>query len=135
VSNIFSGTGNIGRAPELRMVDLNGRVAKVLELRVFFDAYKTNPQTNELEQDDSASFWKNVTIWNDRAERASKFLVKGARVHVTGYLKGERWTDKDSGTERFGEYVVADDVFLSFARVASVTFREKAQEGSSEGAE
>lgn len=128
MSNQFSGTGNIGLSPELRNVTINGRAAKVLELRVFFDAYKENAD-GELEQDDSASFWKNVTLWNNRAERAAKHLIKGARVHVVGHIKGEQWTDKDTGEERIDDFIVADDVYLSFVRVDSVTWKDKQKSG------
>ena len=124
MSNSFSGTGNVGLAPELRNVNIGGRAAQVLELRVFFDAYKENAE-GDLVQDDAASFWKNVTLWNSRAERAAKHLIKGARVHVVGHIKGERWEDKETGEERSGEFVVADDVYLSFARLDSVKWKDK----------
>ncbi len=133
MSNMFVGTGNIGRAPELRNVTVGGRQAKVLELRVFFDAYKTDPQTNELIQDDGASFWKSVTLWDSRAERAARHLVKGARIHVQGSLRGEKWTDRESGEERSGDFISAEDVFLSFARVESIAWRAKQGDGETMG--
>lgn len=125
MSNMFFGTGNIGKAPELRNVTVAGRQAKVLELRVFFDAYRIDPTSKSPVQDDEASFWKTVTLWNERAERAARHLVKGARIHVQGYFKGERWIDRESGEERIGESIAAEDVFMSFARVESVTWRVK----------
>jgi single-strand DNA-binding protein len=124
MANSFSGTGNVGLNPEIRNVLVGGRPARVLELRVFFDAYKENSQ-GDLEQDDAASFWKNVTLWNERAERASKHLIKGARIHVVGHIKGEKWVDKESGEERKGEFIVAEDIYLSFSRVESITWKAR----------
>lgn len=129
MSNLFFGTGNIGQAPTVRNVVTNGRQAKVLELRVFFDAYKSDPESDDLVQDEAASFWKTITLWDARAERAAKHLVKGARIHVVGNLKGERWTDKETGEERSGDFISAEDVFLSFARVESVAWRQRKPDG------
>jgi single-strand DNA-binding protein len=122
MSNVFLGTGNIGMPPSLKTVSSNGQQRKVLELRVFFDAYKSDGNGG-LVQDDAKSFWKDVSLWGDRAERAASHLVKGARIHVMGSVQGEKWKDKDTGEDRYNDSVVAEDVFLSFARVASVTFR------------
>jgi single-strand DNA-binding protein len=133
MSNFFSGTGNVGKAPELRTVNNGGNNSKVLELRVFFDAYKKDVQ-GEFVQDDAACFWKDVVLWNERAERAAEHLVKGARIHVVGSVKGEQWTDKTSGEIRTNEFVVAEDVFLSFARVEKVTYRQKTEPAAQTGA-
>lgn len=127
MSNMFVGTGNIGTHPEMRYVQIGDRQAKVMEMRVFFDSYREDA-SGQLLQDEAASFWKTVTIWDDRAERAAKLLRKGARVCVMGRVKGERWNDKDSGETRYGDQVVADDIYLSLARVESIQWRERAPE-------
>jgi single-strand DNA-binding protein len=131
MSNMFFGTGNIGTNPEVRNVSVNGEARKVLELRVFFDAYQRD-STGALVQNDSASFWKDVTLWGERAERAASHLIKGARVAVIGELRGEKWTDKDSGEERTKDAIRADDIYLSFARVESVRFKTKSERTDAE---
>lgn len=127
MSNMFFGTGNIGHAPELRNVSVNGEAKKVLDLRVFFDAYQRD-SNGELSQNDAASFWKDVTLWGDRAERAAQHLIKGARIAVIGELRGEKWTDRETGEERTKDAVRAEDVYLSFARVDAVRFKAKAEQ-------
>ncbi len=127
MSNVFFGTGNIGTNPEMKYVPLGDRQAKVLEVRVFFDSYRDDGQGN-LVQDETASFWKTVNIWDDRAERVAKLLRKGARVCVSGRIKGERWTDKQTGEIRYGDHIVAEDIYLSLARVESIEWRERAEE-------
>ena len=135
MSNIFSGTGNVGMPPTLKTVSVRGEARKVLELRVFFDAYKSDGNDGYV-QDDSASFWKDVTLWGERAERAASHLVKGARIHVVGNMRGEKWQDKTTGEDRYSDSIVAEDIFLSFARVESVTFRPpKADSQNVQGAE
>jgi len=131
MSNVFFGTGNVGTSPEMRFVQVGNRTAKVMEVRVFFDAYRKD-EAGEFQQDEAASFWKSVVLWDDRAERAAKILRKGARVCVSGQIKGERWTDKNTGEPRKGDHVEADDIYLSLARVESVQWRERAEQGASE---
>jgi single-strand DNA-binding protein len=126
MSNLFIGEGNLGSAPELKTVEFNNETHRVLELRVFFDAYKQDAEKKYV-QDEEKSFWRSVTLWDARAERAAKLLVKGARVLVKGSEKGETWTDKASGEVKKDTRIVADDVYLSFARVESVTFKPKSE--------
>ena len=134
MSNQFNGTGNIGMPPILKTVSVKGEQRKVLELRVLFDAYKSDGNDGYV-QDDAASFWKDVVVWGDRGERAASHLVKGARVHVTGTVRGEKWKDKTTGEDRYSDSVQADDVFLSFVRVEAVTYRQpKEGDGQNAGA-
>lgn len=129
MSNQFNGTGNVGNVPDLRTVMTNRagvqQQAQVLELRVIFDAYKKDAQ-DEWVQDDAASFWKTVVLWNERAERAFRLLKKGVRVHVVGQIKGEKWADKATGEEKTSDYVLAEEVFVSLARVESIAWRANA---------
>lgn len=127
MSNTFVGTGNIGVHPEMRFVQVGDRTAKVLEFRVFFDSYRED-DSGQLVQDESASFWKTVVLWDERGERAARLLRKGARVCVLGRIKGEKWTDKNTGEMKYADHVVAEDVYLSLARVESVQWRERAEE-------
>lgn len=127
MSNTFVGTGNIGVHPEMRFVQVGDRTAKVLEFRVFFDSYRED-DAGQLVQDESASFWKTVVLWDERGERAARLLRKGARVCVMGRIKGEKWTDKATGETKYSDHVVAEDVYLSLARVESVQWRERAEE-------
>lgn len=133
MSNTFIGTGNIGTNPEMRYLQIGDRTAKVLEVRVYFDAYKEDA-SGQLVQDDGASFWKTVALWDERAERAVKLLRKGARVCVMGRLKGEKWTDKSTGEVKYADHVVADDIYLSLARVEAIQWRERAEERAEEPA-
>ena len=82
-----------------------------------------------------ASSWRGLSFRRDRGERAASHLVKGARVHVTGTVRGEKWKDKTTGEDRYSDSVQADDVYLSFVRVETVTYRQpKEGDGQNAGA-
>lgn len=124
--NQFSGDGNLGAAPVLKSVKVGSEQRSVLELRIAFDNYVVTEQNEgEVKYEEQGSFWLSASLWGKRAERAAKVLVKGARVHVTGKLVQQDWTDKESGEERTALVLQADDVYLSTVRVDAVQFAEK----------
>ncbi|MBI1285745.1 MAG: single-stranded DNA-binding protein [Thiobacillus sp.] len=125
MSNEFRGTGNLGDNPTLKTVLVKGEDRKVAEIRVFFDEYKPDGQGG-FEQ--SGGFWMNASVWDKRGEDVAQHLRKGARVHVTGRLAEQEWTDKESGEVRKTMQLNADDVYLSLSRLEDVKFRPKAQE-------
>ena len=53
----------------------------------------------------------NFTCWGSVAENMKKFLHKGSKVCVTGFIKQERWTDKD-GKNQSRLSLVAEQVEL-----------------------
>jgi single-strand DNA-binding protein len=79
--NNYQGTGNLGESPALKTVQVNGEDRKVAELRVFFDNYRADGQGG-LEQ--TGGHWLDVSLWDYKAEQATRLLRKGARVHVMG---------------------------------------------------
>ncbi len=123
MSNTFVGTGNLGAAPTLKHVLVNGEDRAVCELRVFFDEYSRD-EHGELQQ--SGGFWLTGSIWDRRAEAAAKLLRKGARVSIEGRLREETWQDKTTGEEQSDFRLAVDDVFLALSRIESVQFKEKA---------
>lgn len=120
MSNSFVGTGNLGNEIELREVDVNNEKRKVATLRVFFDEYKPDGNGG-FEQ--TGGIWLNVSVWGRRAEQAAKLLNTRARVNVIGRLVESKWNDKDTGEERTGFQVEADEIYLSLTRLESITFR------------
>lgn len=120
MSNEFRGTGNLGSEVEVRDVTVNNEQRKVATLRVFFDEYKPDG-AGGFEQ--SGGIWLNVSVWGRRAEQAAKLLNTRARVHVVGRLTEQHWKDKDTGEDRSGFQVEADELYLSLTRVETVSFR------------
>ena len=88
----FSGTGNLGTAPALRHVQVDGEARAVADMRVFFD--------RPVKQDDDSyadggGIWLTVSVWGWRAKAATELLPKGARVFAQGRLRTETWEDDD----------------------------------------
>ena len=54
----------------------------------------------------------NVTIWGKTAENLLPYLKKGKQICVEGYLKQDRWQDKETGKTRDRVSVVANNVQL-----------------------
>jgi single-strand DNA-binding protein len=60
--------------------------------------------------------WFQVICWGRTAENAAKYLEKGARVSISGHLRGDFYQAKDGTTKRSTE-IVADSIqFLSRPR-------------------
>ena len=119
--NRFEGRGNLGSDPVLKWVDVAGEKRAVCELRVYFDRQIRDGESWK----EQGGFWLNISYWGKRAEIASKLLVKGCRVVVTGTLAQDTWADKDTGEEKNRLVLDADTVDLDLLRVESVRFAEK----------
>jgi len=60
---------------------------------------------------DESNFF-NVTIWGKTAESLKPYLTKGKQIAVEGYLKQDRWVDKETGKTRDRITIVADNIQL-----------------------
>lgn len=129
MSNVFVGTGNLGDAPTLKQVKVNGEDRAVAEWRVFFDEYSRDAQ-GDIQQ--TGGFWMTCSAWDRRAENVARLLRKGARVRVEGRIREETWKDKTSGEDRSEMRLAVDDVFLALSRIESVKFKERAQSNQDE---
>lgn len=61
---------------------------------------------------DETSFF-DVSILGKTAENLKTRLTKGTQITVQGYLKQDRWQDKQSGQTRSSVGIVADSVWLT----------------------
>lgn len=59
---------------------------------------------------DEVSYF-NVEVWGKTAENLKQHFVKGKQIAVAGYLKQDRWKDKD-GRSRDRVYIVANNIQL-----------------------
>jgi len=60
----------------------------------------------------------DVTIWGKTAENLKPYLTKGQQIAVDGYLKQDRWTNKDTGQNMSKVSIVANTVQLLGGRNA-----------------
>ena len=95
--------GNLTKEPDFRRTDSG---SPVCELTVAVNHRGANGR-------DEASFIE-IVVWGKTAENCRQYLSKGSRVFVEGYLKQERWQDRNSGANRSKLRVAAEKVlFLS----------------------
>ncbi|NOU22256.1 MAG: single-stranded DNA-binding protein [Methyloglobulus sp.] len=125
MSNEFRGTGNIGQAPVLRTVKVNGENRSVTDLRIFFD--RSIP-LDDGTYEDGGGFWLTVSTWGHRADSAVKLMVKGMRVHVKGSLRQDSWKD-DAGEEKSELRLTADHISIDPVCLDSVVLRKRNGQG------
>ena len=93
--------GNLGRDPEVRAMQ-NGD--KIIQLSVATsDRWKDKTTGEQRERTE----WHRVVIFNDALGRiAEQYLKKGSTVYLEGQLQTRKWTDQQSGQEKYTTEVV-----------------------------
>lgn len=97
--------GRLVAEPELRFSQSGVAVAR---LRVVAADRRRNEHSGEWEDGDT--LWLDVTAFKQLAENVVESLVKGDLVIVTGKLRTEEWTDRDTQAKRSKVTMVADSV-------------------------
>ena len=93
--------GNLGRDPEVRAMQ-NGD--KIVQLSVATsDRWKDKSSGEQREKTE----WHRVVIFNDALGKiAEQYLKKGSTVYLEGQLQTRKWTDQQSGQEKYTTEVV-----------------------------
>ena len=93
--------GNLGRDPEIRAMQ-NGD--KIVQLSVATsDRWKDKNSGEQRERTE----WHRVVIFNDALGRiAEQYLKKGSTVYLEGQLQTRKWTDQESGQDRWTTEIV-----------------------------
>ena len=93
--------GNLGRDPEVRAMQ-NGD--KIVQLSIATsDKWKDKSSGEQRERTE----WHRVVIFNDALGKiAEQYLKKGSSVYLEGQLQTRKWTDQQSGQEKYTTEVV-----------------------------
>ena len=93
--------GNLGRDPEVRAMQ-NGD--KIVQLSVATsDRWKDKSTGEQRERTE----WHRVIIFNDALGKiAEQYLKKGSTVYLEGQLQTRKWTDQQSGQDKYTTEVV-----------------------------
>ena len=79
--------GNLGRDPETRFLDSGKSVTNVnIGIAHLADREQTD--------------WIKLEIWGEDGQAFADACRKGARVHVIGRVKTDRWTNRSTGEEQ-----------------------------------
>lgn len=98
--NNCSFVGRLTRDPELRTTQAGKQICT-------FAIAVDNPFKKNDRGEKGADFF-NVTVWGDRADAASRYLVKGQLVTISGRIEVRQYEDRD-GNKRTSVDVVAND--------------------------
>ncbi len=93
--------GNLGRDPEVRSAQDGSKVATLSVATTEFWKDRTTGERRERTE------WHRVVIYNDRiCDVAEKYTKKGTKVFLEGQLQTRKWTDQESGQERYTTEVI-----------------------------
>jgi single-strand DNA-binding protein len=81
--------GNLGKDPEINLIDGNVKVARF------------NMATSETYKDPSGTKqtlteWHTIVAWRGLADLAEKYLKKGSSVYIEGKLRSRSYDDKEN---------------------------------------
>jgi len=99
--------GNVGKDPEVKVLDNGVRVANFPLATT--EIYKKDG--NRFEQTE----WHNIVLWRGLAEVSEKIVRKGALVYIEGKLRSRTWEDKEK-IKRYSVEVVADTLTVLTGR-------------------
>lgn len=92
--------GRLGSDPEA--IDTKGDLL-VSKLKVATTDRVKRKGSNDWEDDTT---WHHVTVFNQNADFANKYLKKGDSVHIEAKLRPNKWEDKE-GNERYTIDIIA----------------------------
>lgn len=96
--------GNLGRDPELRTFPSGDQVANVTIATTDKWRDKNTGENRETTE------WHRVAFHGRLAEIVGQYLRKGSQVYVEGSIRTRKWTDPQSGQERYSTEIRADQM-------------------------
>jgi single-strand DNA-binding protein len=111
--------GNLGADPEVKVASSNNKYAR-------FNIATTEKYTNKAGEKTSETTWHRITLWNQQAELAEKYLSKGSMVAIQGKMVNNDYTDKD-GNKRSSYEIKVSEIMLLGGSKSSTTNMEASQ--------
>ena len=96
--------GNLGRDPEMRSFPSGDQVANVT--LATSDRWK-DKNTGETKEHTE---WHRLVFNGRLAEIVGQYLRKGSQIYVEGSLRTRKWTDQQSGHERYATEIRVDQM-------------------------
>ena len=96
--------GNLGRDPEMRSFPSGDQVANVT--LATSDRWK-DKNTGETKEHTE---WHRLVFNGRLAEIVGQYLRKGSQIYVEGSLRTRKWTDQQSGQERYATEIRVDQM-------------------------
>ena len=96
--------GNLGKDPEIRLLDTGVSVAN-------FSLATTESYNNKQGERVNQTEWHNIVVWRGLADVAEKYLNKGSSVYIEGKIQTRKWEDKEGNT-RYSTDIIADKMTM-----------------------
>ena len=96
--------GNLGRDPEMRSFPSGDQVANVSLATT--DKWR-DKQTGETKEHTE---WHRLVFNGRLAEIAGQYLRKGSQIYVEGSIRTRKWTDQQSGQDRYSTEIRVDQM-------------------------
>lgn len=97
----------------LNAVQLVGRIGQDPDIKYFESGSvvcKCSLAVSRMKRDQTD--WLNLEMWGKTAEVAANYVRKGSLIGVSGSLKFETWTDRETGRERSKPVIKVDRIEL-----------------------
>lgn len=92
--------GAVAADPDVR--DLNGKQVASIKLATT-ESWRDKATGEKKERTE----WHRVVVFNDHLVKViSQYVKKGAKLYVEGQLQTRKWTDKQTGQDKFSTEVV-----------------------------
>ena len=88
--------GNLGADPEVKQLP-NGGVS-VVRLSIATSERWKDKTTGEAKE---RTEWHRVEFFGRQAEVIGEYFRKGSQIYIEGSLQTDKWTDKESGVEKY----------------------------------
>ena len=102
--NKVSLIGNVGNAPEVKVLDKDIKVAKISLATT--ESYKDDK--GQLHTDTE---WHTIVLWRGLADLVEKYVSKGSLLYIEGKLKTRSYDDK-LGNKKYVTEIIGEQVIL-----------------------
>jgi single-strand DNA-binding protein len=102
--NLVEIIGNVGKDPEIRQ----GNSSKI----AVFSVATSEEWKSKDGESKSQTEWHRVIAYRNLADMVETGLRKGMKVCIFGKIKSSKWQDKNTGEEKTGFHIDADDIFI-----------------------
>ena len=106
--NLVILVGNAGREPEVKTFD-SGKIASV---SIGTNSYKKKDQLSTGAYTSHVE-WHRLVFYNELADVAQKYICKGKKIYIQGYLRTRKYTDKNNQQQHSTEIVVSEVQFFT----------------------
>ena len=95
--------GNLGANPEIRYMPTG---ASVCSMSVATSESWKDKQTGEKK---IRTEWHRIKLFNKLGEIANKYLKKGSKVYIEGFLRTNKWKDQNEN-DRYSTDIIANNL-------------------------